>query len=42
VEEMLPLLWIFRLNLSDLSGGNIGIDIYVNNLLPFVIPIVEV
>jgi len=41
VEEVLPLLWIFGLNILDLGGGNCGIGLHINNILPFFIPLVE-
>jgi len=40
VEEMLLLLWIFGFILLDLYGGAGGIGLCINNLLPFVIPLV--
>ena len=40
MEEELPLIWIFGLFLMDLDGGNNGIRLRIDNLLPFVIPLV--
>ena len=40
VEEALLLLWIFRFLLLDLRGGNGGVGIHIDNMLPFVIPLV--
>jgi len=41
VEEVLLLLWIFRFLLLDVHGGNDGIGLCIDNILPFVIPLVE-
>jgi hypothetical protein len=41
MEEMLCLLWIFWFLLIDLHGGNGGIGLRINNLLPPVIPLVR-
>jgi hypothetical protein len=40
MEETLCLLWIFWFLLLDLCGGNGGIGIHIDNLLPPVIPLV--
>jgi hypothetical protein len=41
MEEMLSLLWIFWFLLLDLRGGNGGIVIRIDNLLPLFIPLVR-
>ena len=41
VEEALLLLWIFRCLVLDLRGGNGGIGLRIDNMLPFVIPLIE-
>jgi len=38
--EDAPLLWIVGLILLDLGGGNSGVGLRINNLLPFVISLV--
>ena len=38
---MLLLLWIFWFFLSDLSSGNGGIGLCINNILPSVIPLLR-
>jgi len=40
MEETLRLPWIFWFLLLDLHGGNGGIGIHIDNLLPPVIPLV--
>ena len=40
VEEALLLLSIFGFLLLDLRGGNGGIGLCIDNLFPFVIPLV--
>jgi hypothetical protein len=39
VENMLLLLWIFWFYLLDLFGGNGGIGLHIDNLLPSIIPL---
>ena len=39
-EALLILLWIFRFLLLDLRGGNDGVGLHIDNLLPFIIPLV--
>jgi len=41
VEETLLLLWILGFLLLDLYGGNGGVGLHINNLLPLVIPLVR-
>jgi hypothetical protein len=40
MEEAFCLLWIFWLLLQDLHGGNGGVGLCIDNLLPPVIPLV--
>ena len=37
MEEVLPLLWVLDILSLDLSGGNNGTRVRINDLLPFVI-----
>ena len=39
MEEAFYLLWIFWLLLQDLHGGNGGVGLRIDNLLPLVIPL---
>jgi len=41
VEEAFPLLWIFKLILLDFGGGQGGAGLRFNDLLSFVILLVE-
>jgi hypothetical protein len=41
MEEMLYLLWIFWFLLLDLRGGNNGVGLRIDNLLPPVISLVR-
>jgi hypothetical protein len=41
MEETLCLLWIFWFLLLDLRGGNGGVGLRIDNLLPPVIPLVR-
>jgi hypothetical protein len=41
MEEALHLLWIFWFLLLDLHGGNVGVGLHIDNLLPPFIPLVE-
>ena len=41
MEETLCLLWIFWFLLLNLRGGNNGIGLRIDNLLPPVIPLVR-
>jgi len=40
VEEALLLLWIFGFLLLDLRSGNGCVGLRIDNLLPFVIPLI--
>jgi hypothetical protein len=40
MEETLHLLWIFWFLLLDLRGGNGGVGLRIDNLLPPIIPLV--
>jgi hypothetical protein len=41
MEETLYLLWIFWFLLLDLRGGNDGIGLCIDNIIPPVIPLVR-
>jgi hypothetical protein len=41
MEETLRLLWIFWFLLLDLRGGNGGVGLRIDDLLPPVIPLVR-
>ena len=40
MEEALHLLWIFWFLLLDLRGGNSGVGLSIDNLIPPLIPLV--